>query len=74
MLEKYGFFAEVLWHKDDLLDAMESVGIKPTEKNIGKFLASRAPRFFEARLTEIGWDILDDIVQNMKREGVFEEE
>ena len=62
----------IRWHRIDLEEVMESNGVSPTEENVKKFVESRAPRTFEELSIQAGWDLLEELIVDMKNDGVFE--
>ena len=66
------YFSYIRWHRIDLEEVMESNGISPTEENVKKFVESRALRTFEELSIQAGWDLLEELIVEMKNDGVFE--
>jgi len=62
----------IRWHRIDLEEVMESNGVSPTEENVKKFMESKVPRTFEELSIQAGWDLLEELVVDMKNDGVFE--
>jgi len=66
------YISFVRWHRLDLEEVMESNGVPPTEENVKKFMESRAPRTLEELSVQAGWDLLEELIVEMKNDGVFE--
>ncbi len=66
------YISFIRWHRLDLEEVMESNGVPPTEENDKKFMESKAPRTFEELSVQAGWDLLEELVVEMKNDGVFE--
>ena len=62
----------IRWHRLDLEEVMEFNGVTPTEENVKRFVESRAPRTLEELSVQAGWDLLKELVVDMKNDGVFE--
>jgi hypothetical protein len=62
----------IRWHRIDLEEVMDSNGVSPTEENVKRFVESKAPRTFEELSIQAGWDLLRELVVDMKNDGVFE--
>ena len=62
----------IRWHRLDLEEVMDSCGVPPTEENVKRFVESKAPRTFEELSVQAGWDLLEELVVDMKNDGVFE--
>lgn len=62
----------IRWHRLDVEEVMELNGISPTEENVKKFVESRAPRTLEELSVQAGWDLLEELIVDMKNDGVFE--
>ena len=62
----------IRWHRLDVEEVMELNGISPTEENVRKFVESRAPRTLEELSIQAGWDLLEELIIEMKNAGVFE--
>lgn len=66
------YISFIQWHRLDLEEVMEFNGISPTEENVKKFVESRAPRTLEELSIKAGWDLLEELIVDMKNDGVFE--
>ena len=66
------YISFIRWHRLDLEEVMEFNGVTPTEENVKRFLESKAPRTFEELSIQAGWDLLEELVVDMKNDGVFE--
>ena len=66
------YISFIRWHRIDLEEVMESNGISPTEENVKRFVESKAPRTLEELSIQAGWDLLGELVVEMKNDGVFE--
>ena len=62
----------IRWHRIDLEEVMDSNGVSPTEENVKRFVESKAPRILEELSIKAGWDLLEELIVDMKNDGVFE--
>ena len=66
------YISFIQWHRLDVEEVMELNGISPTEENVKKFVESKAPRTLEELSIQAGWDLLEELIVEMKSGGVFE--
>lgn len=66
--ENDDYFEVIRWHEEDVYAAFDSYGIPPTEENLNIFLNSLAPKALHERSVEVGNEILDILVSDMKKE------
>jgi len=66
------YISFIQWHRLDVEEVMELNGISPTEENVKRFVESKAPRTLEELSIQAGWDLLEELVVDMKNDGVFE--
>ena len=66
------YISFIRWHRLDVEEVMELNGISPTEENVKKFVESRAPRTLEELSVQAGWDLWEELIVDMKNDGVFE--
>lgn len=64
-------FAVIQWITEDIKQVLVNNGIPATQENINVFLKSRGARTLEEVSIEYGWDILNNLVCNMKTENAF---
>lgn len=62
----------IRWHRIDLEEVMELNEVSPTEENVKRFVESKAPRILEELSIKAGWDLLEELIVDMKNDGVFE--
>ncbi len=65
------YISFIQWHRLDLEEVMEFNGISPTKENVKKFVESKAPRILEELSVQAGWDLLRELVVDMRNDGVF---
>lgn len=66
------YISFIQWHRLDVEEVMELNGISPTKENVKRFVESKAPRILEELSIQAGWDLLEELVVDMKNNGVFE--
>lgn len=69
-------FAEVIWTKDDLKEALEQKNIPTTNENINRLISElmNGCGNLEDILIEAGWNYIYSAIEDMNRGGEFVEE
>lgn len=70
--ETMDFFAPAWWSDDDIVEAMESMGLDVTDENVGKWRNILDSEAYQERITETmiaaGWDAIYGIMREVLRE------
>lgn len=67
-MDKDNTIATIEWVDEDLKEALENRGFEPTGENIDTLLTNGLGKVLCDRSIEIGWDIIDTVIDNCEDE------
>lgn len=67
-MDKDNIITTIQWVDDDLKEALRNRGFKPTGENIDTLLTNGLEKVLCDRSIEIGWDIIDTVIDNCEDE------
>lgn len=67
-MDKDNTITTIQWVDDDLKEALENRGFKPTGENIDILLTNGLRKVLCDRSIEFGWDIIDTVIDDCENE------
>lgn len=67
-MDKDNTITTIQWVDDDLKEALENRGFKPTGENIDTLLTNGLRKVLCDRSIEFGWDIIDTVIDDCENE------
>lgn len=67
-MDKDNIITTIQWVDDDLKEALENRGFKPTGENIDILLTNGLKKVLCDRSIEFGWDIIDTVIDDCEDE------
>jgi hypothetical protein len=67
-MDKDNIITTIQWVDDDLKEALENRGFKPTGENIDILLTNGLRKVLCDRSIEFGWDIIDTVIDDCENE------
>ena len=67
-MDKDNIITTIQWVDDDLKEALEHRGFKPTGENIDTLLTNGLEKVLCDRSIEFGWDIIDTVIDDCENE------
>jgi hypothetical protein len=61
-MENTDVILTIQWTKGDIVEALEKVGIEPSEENIDKIISYHNLKHLEEQSIERGWEVIDSLI------------